>query len=312
MAVDPQSTLTEIADGVFAYLAGDPGWGWSNAGLVCGEGQSLLVDTLFDLELTQRMLDGMAQHTATQPIRQLVNTHANGDHCYGNELVTGAEIIGSTATKDELERLPPSALAAMTAGGFGEPLDSYLQSAFGPFRFDNITATAPTRTFDHQLTVDAGGRTLELFEVGPAHTAGDVIAHLPDAGVVFTGDILFIAGTPIIWDGPVANWIAACDRIDGLGASTIVPGHGPVTDHRGVAMVRDYLAFVHAEASARHAAGFTALDAARDIELGSYRDWSDFERIVINVDAVYRELDPAYEPLPVLELFGAMATYLHR
>jgi len=76
--------LHELGDASFAYLQPDGGWGWSNAGLIVGDGQSLLVDTLFDLSLTARMLDSMVEHTVTAPVDSLVNTHANGDHCHGN------------------------------------------------------------------------------------------------------------------------------------------------------------------------------------------------------------------------------------
>ncbi len=76
---------------------------------------SLLVDTLFDLTLTQEMLDAMASVTSTKPIETLVNTHANGDHCYGNQLVAGAEVIASAASAAEMEKLPPAAMAAMMA-----------------------------------------------------------------------------------------------------------------------------------------------------------------------------------------------------
>ncbi|MGI9603582.1 MAG: MBL fold metallo-hydrolase, partial [Acidimicrobiales bacterium] len=289
------------------YLQPDGGWGWSNAGVAVGGDESLLVDTLFDLSLTATMLDSMAPITDGAPIRTLINTHANGDHCYGNELVTGAEIIGSEAARAEMENLPPAALAALTAGGFGEPLDQYLAAAFGPFRFDDITSTPPTRTFTRRLDLEVGGRPIALHEVGPAHTAGDVIAHLPNDHVVFTGDILFIYGTPIIWDGPVANWVAACDLIDDLAPSVVVPGHGPLTDASGVDAVRRYLQFVHTEASTRHRAGQSALDAAFDIDLGEFADWGDWERIVINVDAVYAELDPDHQRADVMGLFGGMA-----
>ena len=299
--------LVEVADGVAAYLQADGGWGWSNAGLVSGVGESLLVDTLFDLTLTAQMLTAMAPATGAAPIRTLVNTHANGDHCYGNQLVEGAEIIASEATRDEMAQLPPAMLGGLAAGGYGEEVDAYLAAAFGPFQFDDIISTPPTRTFTSRLSVDAGGRTVELYEVGPAHTSGDVIAHVVDADVVFTGDILFIYGTPIIWDGPVANWIAACDLIDSLGASVVVPGHGPLTNSDGVDMVRRYLSFVHREASQRHAAGMSARDAAFDIGLGEFADWGDSERIVLNVDAVYRELDPSHEPANIIDSFGAMA-----
>ena len=126
-------------------------------------------------------------------------------------------------------------------------------------------AAPPTRTFDGRLDLDVGGRDVELIEVGPAHTAGDTIVHVPDAKTVYTGDILFIGGTPIVWAGPLSNWIAACDLMLGLDVDIVVPGHGPVTDKAGVAAVRDYLAYVDARGDARFDAGLDAFDAAREI-----------------------------------------------
>ncbi|MEL6984472.1 MAG: MBL fold metallo-hydrolase, partial [Actinomycetota bacterium] len=102
-----------MGDGVFAYLQPDGGWGWSNAGLVAGGEGSLLVDTLFDLRLTAEMLDAMSTVTAGRPIQTLVNTHANGDHCYGNQLVEGATVIASEASAAEMDQTPPAMLAAM-------------------------------------------------------------------------------------------------------------------------------------------------------------------------------------------------------
>ena len=299
--------LQEVADGVFAYLQPDGGWGWSNAGLVVGDDDSLLVDTLFDLKLTTEMLDAMAPHTAGHPIRTLVNTHANGDHCFGNQLVPGAEIIASAATASEMAELPPARLARMMEADLGETTNAYIQEAFGAFTFTGIDPPQATRTFSGHLALDAPGRASELIEVGPAHTAGDVLVHLPAAGVIFTGDILFIGGTPIVWAGPVQNWIDACQRILELGCTVIVPGHGPLTDAAGVRAVADYLTYVTAEATARHQAGMRAEEAARDIELGPYAHWLDWERIVINVDSIYRELDPHHPRPDVMDLFRQMA-----
>lgn len=303
--------LHEVADGVFAYLQPDGGWGWSNAGLIRGEGESLLVDTLFDLALTQDMLDAMSGVTSVAPVRSLVNTHANGDHCYGNQLVEGAEVIASEASAREMNELPPAALAAMMTADFGEEVNRYLQHAFGVFDFTNIDPIRVDRTFTETLEVSAGGRSAVLYEVGPAHTAGDVLVHLPDASTIFTGDILFIGGTPIIWDGPVANWVAACDRILELDCDLIVPGHGPLTDAAGVTAVRDYLTFLHAECEQRYAAGMSAADATRDIDLGAYKDWTDWERIAINVRSIYRELG-SDEPTDVVTVFTEMANIFYR
>ena len=297
--------IHEVGDGCFAYLQPDGGWGWSNAGLIVGEGTSLLVDTLFDLHLMADMLGAMAPHTAGAPIGTLVNTHANGDHCYGNELVAGAEIVTSTATAEEMAEVTPELLAGLTAapGEVGELFRAF----FGPFDFTGITFTGPTRTFDGRLELDVGGRPVELIEVGPAHTRGDVLVHSPDDRTVFTGDILFIGGTPIVWAGPLANWIAACDLMLGMDVETVVPGHGPVTDKSGVVQVRDYLSFVRAEATARHEAGMSAWDAAQDIALGPFDDWGEAGRLVVNVEAVYRELDPEYVPAGIVEQFRRMA-----
>jgi glyoxylase-like metal-dependent hydrolase (beta-lactamase superfamily II) len=186
------------------------------------------------------------------------------------------------------------------------------RSFFGEFNFDGIEVVFPTRTFESRLDLDVGGRRVELYEVGPAHTAGDTIIHVPDARTVYTGDILFIGGTPIVWAGPLSNWIAACDLMLGLDAETVVPGHGPVTDAAGIVAVRDYLSFVDQAATARHSAGMDAFDAARDIgrELGldeRFGEWGEFGRIAVNVETVYRTLDPNHSTPDVVEQFRRMA-----
>jgi glyoxylase-like metal-dependent hydrolase (beta-lactamase superfamily II) len=303
--------LHEVADGVHAWLLPDGGWGLSNAGLISSAGESLLVDTLFDLELTGEMLDAMRVLTASSPVATVVNTHANGDHCYGNSLLPDADIVASAAAAKEMDETPPAVLAAMVkAAPQMEPvLGSWITAAFGPYSFDGIELRAPTITFDGALSIAVGDRTVELVEVGPAHTAGDVIAHVPDAGVVFTGDIVFHKGTPIMWAGPVENWIAACDRICALAPTVVVPGHGPVTDPDGVRETRDYLAYIRDEAVKRHATGMDYLSAAQDIELGALADIGEKGRIVVNVHNIYRDLDPAMQPVNVMTLFTQMAQY---
>ena len=83
-----------------AYLLPDGSRGWSNAGLIVDGDRTLLVDTLFDLKLTAEMLDSMRRSIpAAARIGALVNTHHNGDHTFGNQLVEGAEIIPTNATK---------------------------------------------------------------------------------------------------------------------------------------------------------------------------------------------------------------------
>jgi cyclase len=296
--------LHEISDGVHAYLQPDGGWGWSNAGLIVGDGTSLLVDTLFDLRLTQEMLNAMASLVGTAPIDTVVNTHANGDHCYGNQLVKNAEIIASSATAHEMSEVPPSMLAALNNAP-GEVGDLF-RHFFGEFEFDGIELTLPTRTFDGRYECEVGGRIVELIEVGPAHTQGDTLVFVPDAKAVFTGDILFIGGTPVVWAGPLDNWIAACDLICASDVDHIVPGHGPVTDKIGVVAIRDYLQFVNNEAKERFEGGMDAWDAARDIALNGFSEWGEFGRLAVNVDTVYRSLDVGHKSPDVVTQFKRM------
>ncbi|MBL8782710.1 MAG: MBL fold metallo-hydrolase [Alphaproteobacteria bacterium] len=302
--------LADLGRGTYAWIQPDGSWGWSNAGLITDADQSLLVDTLFDLKLTREMLAAMrdAVPRAAKTIGTLVNTHHNGDHCYGNELVEGAEIIASAHAAEEMKREQPALIAnfmkaAPSMGLTGE----YLMHCFGAFEFNGITPTLPTTTFSGHLSRKVGNKSVELIEVGPAHTGGDVLVHVPADRTVFTGDILFVEGTPIMWAGPVGNWIAACDAILALDCETVVPGHGPVTDKHGVKAVQDYLIYIRDEARKRYDAGMSARDAAHDIALGDYDSWGDAERIAVNVATLYREFSGDATPANPAELFARMS-----
>lgn len=303
--------LHDLGNSTYAYLQPDGSWGWSNAGLIVDGDQSLLVDTLFDLKLTQEMLDTMrASVAASKSIGSLVNTHANADHTFGNELVSGAEIIASTACAEEMSDLPPEAIAALmrSAAGMGET-GQFLLDVFGVFDFEGITLTLPTKTFDNELTVKVGDRDVKLVEVGPAHTRGDVIVHVPADKTVFTGDILFNQGHPIVWAGPVDNWINACERMLEWDIETVVPGHGPITDRDGIQAMRDYFVYVKKETRARFDSGMDAKEAAYDIALDAFDGWSDAERIVVTVDTLYREFRGESGDPNIIGHFDEMARY---
>jgi cyclase len=300
--------LHEIADGVWAYLQPDGGWGWSNAGLIAGNESSLLVDTLFDLRLTAEMLEAMRAMTPTAArIASVVNTHANGDHCYGNALLGEAEIIATTRCAEEMEGLPPATMAALLRGA--DDLGAagrFARRIFSPFSFEDIPLALPTRTFDERLDLRVGDRAVSLLEVGPAHTAGDAVVHLAQEGIVFAGDILFHGGHPIVWAGPVSNWIAACDRVLALHPTVVVPGHGPLATPDALIDLKGYFELLSTEAKVRYDGGMTALDAARDIDLGPYAGWGEAERVVVNVRALYRDFGDGSSSDP-LTLMGEMA-----
>ena len=301
--------LHEVGDGLYAYLQPDGGWGWSNAGLVVDGQQSLLVDTLFDLRLTEEMLAQMRRACpAAERIDTVVNTHANGDHCYGNQLVADARIVASARAAEEMGELPATAMAALIeqAPQLGE-LGEFFLRCFGAFDFAGIEAVLPAETFAGEHTLRVGAREVRLIELGPAHTRGDTVALLPADRVLYSGDILFHGAHPIAWAGPVSNWIAACDRILAMDVDVIVPGHGPLAEKAAVAELKAYFEYLQEQAGERHARGMSPLEAARSIELDRWAQWGERERLVVNIATIYNELDGEAEPVNPLTAFGEMA-----
>ena len=319
--------LHDLGGGCFAFLQPDGSWGWSNAGLVTGGDVSLLIDTLFDVPKTREMLAAMRDASpAAQEINALVNTHANGDHCYGNAAAAARELIASEDTAAEMRELPPRKMRAFmrlarvlsalpgplgrvplgTGASLGQ-LGRYFLDCFGDFEFGGDDLPAPTCVFRGELHWRVGDTMVALYQVGPAHTRGDAIVHVPSARVVFTGDILFHRGHPILWEGPVDNWIDACDRIVALDPEVVVPGHGPITDVGAVVALKRYLETLRDEVRQRFAAGMEVMEAARDIRLDDYADWGDPERMAINVDTIYRELRGGGRVTPPIVHFARMA-----
>jgi glyoxylase-like metal-dependent hydrolase (beta-lactamase superfamily II) len=311
--------LHQIGNNVFAYLqppVKNQSWGWSNAGYITGndgiERVSTLVDTLYDVDLTQEMHDTMCRFVPeAKHIDIVVNTHSNGDHCNGNQLFRDARIITSASAADEMmHEPPPQVMANMLKNA---PEGAMIRQILGPFNFASVTVPPrATETFEVWKTLYVGDKVVELLELGPAHSNGDTVVYIPADRIIFTGDILFIGSHPVVWAGPISNWLRACNFILSLDVDVIVPGHGPITDKHGVQEVKDYLQYVYAEARKRFEAGMPALDAARDIALDGYASWLNGERIIPNVDAVYRELRHTKEPVQMHQLFAEMARFVQK
>ncbi|MGA8332732.1 MAG: MBL fold metallo-hydrolase, partial [Mycobacterium sp.] len=303
--------LHEIGDRVWAWMLPDGGYGWSNAGLIAGDGASLLVDTLFDLPLTREMLAAMAPITDRAPITDALITHSNGDHTHGNQLLEpSVRVIAAAGTAEEIAHgMAPEMLAMTQTADLGEVATPYLRERFGPFDFSGITMRNADHTFDDRLTIEVGGREVHVRNLGPAHTAADSVVQVPDAGVLFAGDLLFIGCTPIVWAGPIGNWIAACDTMLALDAPTVVPGHGPITDADGIRAFRGYLVHIVEQTDAAHGRGLSFVEAADSIDLGEYATWLDAERVVVNVYQRYRELDPGTPQIPAMGLLAMQAEW---
>ena len=334
MSATIEKKLHEVGNGIYAYTQLPGSWGWSNAGLIVDGDQTLLVDTLFDLKTTQEMLDTMRGAVpAAKRIGTVVNTHGNGDHCFGNQLLSDADIYGTRGCIEDLEEGTPSrnrllmratrvvdgmGTASRVLGGMlkavGVDRVAMLADAapmalehFAAFDWSGITPTPPNRIFEGELELQVGDKRVLLIELGPAHTRGDAVICVPDDKTVFTGDLLFKDAHPIIWEGPVANWIAALRRLLDMDIETVVPGHGPVTDKTGLEEILHYLEVLSEEARRRYDAGMSLDDAVRDMALDEFKGWLDAERIYLNTHTLYRNFANDTSRPDVLALFAKMA-----
>ncbi len=301
--------IQQIGESAWAYLQPDGGWGWSNAGLIVGPDQAVLVDTFFDLAHTRELLEAVEDVT-DRPVSTVVNTHHNGDHCWGNQLLADATIVGHRNCRTELvHAASPAFLAQVAEAPDDGGAISYLKRAFSPFDFNGIEVTPPTVTFDHDLSLHLGDRDVRLLHFGPAHTLGDVAVWVPDERVLFCGDLLFVGSTPLVWEGSLSNWIVAVDRMLELEPGVVVPGHGPVSDADGLREMQAYLQHVVSAGARLKDKGLTPLEAAKEIDLARFAGWLDAERIALNLMRLWLELDghPADTRIDAVEAFANMA-----
>ncbi len=302
-APDYPEGLYDLHNGVYAWMVPNGSWGESNAGLVVGEGESLLVDTFWDLGTTREMLQAMHPVVRETPIKHLANTHADGDHIWGNQLVEGAEIIMTAACDQEAREMKPAAMAmlgktgkALQKLGMGKAkqVGKYFHNMVAPYDFGGISVKTATWTFTGEMALEVGGREVRLIETGPAHTRGDMMVYVPDARTLFSGDMLFAGCTPVLWAGPVEQWISVLDRILDMEVEVVVPGHGPISGKDAVVREREYLEYLREEVGRRYEKGMTATDAAYDIARAdpfrAFAGWDSPERLMTNTHVTYRHL----------------------
>ncbi|MDO9353729.1 MAG: MBL fold metallo-hydrolase [Solirubrobacteraceae bacterium] len=328
-----QTGWQEISGGVHAWVFARGSWGESNAGLVVGDGgEALLIDTQWDEPATRRMLAAAPLGAAT--IDTLVNTHPDGDHTWGNAVVGAPRIVATDACVAHFDHEDPQRLGRLVAlSGVlgrvpvlrlpgpgralpqGQLLLRYLAEMGRPWEFGGVSLTWPTETFSGELTLDVGGRRVDLIEVGPAHSHGDLIAHLPEEDVVFAADTLFVGVAPIMWVGPLTNWVAALERIKALRPKVVVPGHGPVSGLAEVDLLIEHFAWVAEVGAAQRAAGRSPLDAATDAlrstECASspWAGWVAPERLVVTLTALEREAGGA-PPIEGIRQRAALMTQM--
>ncbi|MFD9909704.1 MBL fold metallo-hydrolase [Streptomyces sp. NPDC059063] len=290
-------------------------WGLANCLLIGSRDEAALVDTPYDARMTRALIAAAARvlPEGTQ-VRTVVNTHANGDHCYGNSFFPGAEIISTRASLERHchEITPQQMQYLVHASDPADPLGWYARERFGAYDYSDVTVVPPTATFSGSYDLRVGDVDVRLVEVGPAHTAGDLVVHLPGQGVVAAGDVVFPDDHPVHWEGPLAEVVRACETVLALDADRIVPGHGAVIGPDGLRAHIAYLRELEGLIHERHARGQGAYEAADSILAGGFHPHLGApERVVMLTFIEYHHLAATGAPPDMAALASHAARWAY-
>ncbi|HEX2706029.1 MAG TPA: MBL fold metallo-hydrolase, partial [Candidatus Lustribacter sp.] len=270
-AYAPPGRAVEVSDGIYAYVQPDGSWWINNTGFFVGRRGVVTVDACATEARTRAYLKAIRAVTDA-PVTTVLNTHHHGDHTFGNFLFPGATIVGHDNVR-----------AALLAWGLPRAAPFWTDVDWGA-----VELAPPFLTYSEGVTLHVDDLRCEVRYAGtPAHTTNDSFVWVPERRLLFSGDLLFNGGTPFLVQGSIAGALVALGVLRGLGAETIVPGHGPVCGPEVIERVASYLRFVQDTARRGRAAGLSPLEVARESSLGQFAGWLDPERIVGNLHRAY-------------------------
>lgn len=288
-------TFTAVAPGVYHAVGTGALSVGANAVVIVNPADVVLVDSHVSAAAAWALRQELRRLTPL-PVRTVINTHYHYDHAHGNQLYgPGVEIIGHEETRAAL-------LAGASQRGAAyegllrvlrqrqDSLRAVLDTARAPAvrlaartrlqqvqqyqaAVDAVTPTPPGMTFNRELSLVRGGRTIQLLYLGRGHTAGDLVVWLPAERVLATGDLVGV-GLPFLGDGYPAEWVATLDRIQELPWTVMLPGHGAAVRDRAVpthlqGVLRDFLK----QGTALLAQGMPPAEAAARLDLTAHTAW---------------------------------------
>lgn len=257
----PHFLLRPLADGVYVAFATETGAATCNAGIVDLGDATLVFDTFLTPQ-AGAALRAAAEALTGRPVDYVVNSHYHNDHIRGTQEFRGAAVIASEQTRDliatkgaeetrwDSEVLPQRrALWEEQLRAATDPQEQRelaLWVAYGRAILESLPGlrlVLPQLTFKHRLTIHGPARRVELIALS-GHTPDDVVMVLPEDGIAFLADLLFVRMHPYLADGDPDLWLASLEDIERCGATTLVPGHGPLGTAADIAQLRRYIAAV--------------------------------------------------------------------
>jgi glyoxylase-like metal-dependent hydrolase (beta-lactamase superfamily II) len=273
--------LKQIGPGVYAAIGDE-----SNAGFVIGDDAVLVVDSFFEPD-TARALLGEIRKITPKPVRYIVNTHYHADHVSGDQIFKDAGAIIITHRNVRAWMRPEN---LHMFGNIPDPaFKAKMEQRIAQLPLPDLVTESP-------ITVWLGARGVDI-RPAEGHTGGDLVVSVPDAKVLFCGDMLWRM-PPNIVDGKVSRWIES-DRsfkqLPDAASMTFVPGHGDVAAVKDVAIFRGYLTDLMSLTMAGRKAGLKGDALAADVIAklkASHTDYPTPERALSReVTFMEQELD---------------------
>jgi len=301
--------LVKVADGVYAAIAKPGGLASGNAGFVIGDEGVLIFDTFLTPAAIEELMAAIEVQTKL-PIKYAVNSHYHLDHTGGNQVLAARgipiiahdNVIRWQTTRNRRFLPAPEELQKRRADASkqlseipAEQTEKRTQLERQIRRLDAMTAiklTNPTVTFGSGvLHLYLGKREVVLLSL-PGHTGGDIFAYVPDANVVFTGDLGWSMTLPNLVDATVTDWIPTLDKVlDQYPTARFIPGHGNVAAAREIKDFRDYLADLRNRVKLGIANGLTVDQAKEQLKLpDQYKTYAFQNFATPNIEDMYKEL----------------------
>lgn len=301
--------LVQVADGVYAAIAKSGGLASGNAGFVIGDNGVVIFDTFFTPAALEELIAEI-QKLTNKPIKYAVNSHYHLDHTGGNQVLVarGIPIIAHDnvmqwqtvknkrflPAPEELQKRKADAEKQLSETP-AEQTDRRAQLERQIRRVDammTIKLTNPTKTFSSGTMELKLGKRKVILATLPGHTGGDVFAFVPDANVVFMGDLGWSKTLPNLVDATVNDWIPTLDKIlKDHPKAKFIPGHGNVATAVEIKDFRDYLDDLRARVKQGIASGLTVDQAKQQLTIPEkYKSFAFQNFAMPNVEDMYKEL----------------------
>ncbi|MEW1829896.1 MBL fold metallo-hydrolase [Streptomyces sp. NPDC088196] len=245
-----------------------------NIGVIGGRDAVLVVETGLGPRNAEKVLEFATEYAKGRRL-YLTTTHFHPEHAFGAQVFAGeATFLLNRTQAEDLKVKGPGYLDMFR--GLGEPVARQL---------DGVVLPEPDLVYDDAYDLELGGRVVELRATGRAHTKGDQVVRVPDAGVLFTGDLvetgqfaIFPWFPPYDTDVSGTRWIAVMEQLAGEGARVVVPGHGALGGPELLADVRDYLRLLRDETWVRRDSAMseeTIVEEVRALMVERHPEWAE-------------------------------------